>query len=38
MQTWFRSHLASAVAGGLVVAGTFLAFGVTGRRSTSRGR
>jgi putative serine protease PepD len=34
MQTWFRSHLASAVAGGLVVAGTFLAFGVTGRRST----
>jgi S1-C subfamily serine protease len=34
MQTWFRSHLASAVAGGLVVAGTFLVFGVTGRRST----
>ena len=34
MQTWFRSHLASAVAGGLVVAGTFLVLGVTGRRST----
>jgi putative serine protease PepD len=34
MQTWLRSHLASAVAGGLVVAGTFLALGVTGRRST----
>lgn len=34
MPTWFRSHLASAVAGGLVVAGTFLIFGVTGRRST----
>src|SRR5438477_4823588 len=34
MQIWFRSHLASAVAGGLVVAGTFLLFGVTGRRST----
>jgi S1-C subfamily serine protease len=34
MQSWFRSHLASAVAGGLVVAGTFLVLGVTGRRST----
>ena len=34
MQTWFRSHLASAVVGGLVVAGAFLVFGVTGRRST----
>jgi putative serine protease PepD len=34
MQTWLRSHLASAIAGGLVVAGTFLLFGVTGRRST----
>lgn len=34
MQTWFRSHLASAVTGGLVVAGTFLVLGVTGRRST----
>jgi putative serine protease PepD len=34
MQTWLRSHLVSAVAGGLVVAGTFLAVGVTGRRST----
>jgi putative serine protease PepD len=34
MQTWSRSHLASAVAGGLVVAGTFLVLGVTGRRST----
>jgi S1-C subfamily serine protease len=34
MQTWLRSHLVSAVAGGLVVAGTFLLLGVTGRRST----
>jgi putative serine protease PepD len=34
MHNWFRSHLASAVAGGLVVAGTFLVLGVTGRRST----
>jgi putative serine protease PepD len=34
MQTWLRSHLASAVVGGLVVAGTFLALGVTGPRST----
>jgi S1-C subfamily serine protease len=34
MQTWLRSHLASAVAGGLVVAGAFLVLGVTGRRST----
>lgn len=34
MQMWLRSHLASAVAGGLVVAGTFLVLGVTGRRST----
>jgi putative serine protease PepD len=34
MQTQFRSHLAAAVAGGLVAAGTFLVLGVTGRRST----
>ena len=34
MQTWLRSHLVSAIAGGLVVAGTFLLLGVTGRRST----
>lgn len=34
MQAWFRSHLASAIAGGLVVAGTFLVLGVTGRRTT----
>jgi putative serine protease PepD len=34
MPSWSRSHLVSAVAGGLVVAGTFLVFGVTGRRST----
>jgi S1-C subfamily serine protease len=34
MQAFIRSHLTSAVAGGLVVAGTFLALGVTGRRST----
>jgi S1-C subfamily serine protease len=34
MQIRFGSHLAAAVVGGLVVAGTFLAFGVTGRRST----
>jgi S1-C subfamily serine protease len=29
-----RSHLASAVVGGLVVAGAFLALGITGRRTT----
>jgi S1-C subfamily serine protease len=34
MQRWFRSHLAAAVVGGLVVAGTFLALGLTGWRST----
>jgi S1-C subfamily serine protease len=34
MQSGLRWHLVSAVAGGLVVAGTFLVFGVTGRRST----
>lgn len=34
MQTWLRSHLASAIAGGVVVAVTFLVLGVTGPRST----
>jgi S1-C subfamily serine protease len=34
MKRLIRSHFASAVAGGLVVAGAFLALGVTGRRST----
>lgn len=34
MQTRFRSHLAAAVVGGVVVAGAFLAFGMAGRRST----
>jgi S1-C subfamily serine protease len=34
MQSLIRSHLASAVAGGLIVAGTFLLLGVTGRRTT----
>ena len=34
MRALLRSHLASAVVGGLVVAGTFLALGVTGHRTT----
>lgn len=34
MHSWIRSHLISAIAGGLVVAGTLLVLGVTGRRST----
>jgi S1-C subfamily serine protease len=34
MRHLLRSHFASAVAGGLVVAGVFLALGVTGRRTT----
>lgn len=34
MKVLLRSHLASAVVGGLVVAGAFLALGVTGRRTT----
>ena len=34
MSALIRSHLASAVVGGLVVAGAFLALGVTGRRTT----
>jgi S1-C subfamily serine protease len=34
MRPLLRSHLASAVVGGLVVAGAFLALGITGRRTT----
>jgi S1-C subfamily serine protease len=34
MKTLFRSHFAAAVAGGLIVAGTFVALGVMGRRNT----
>ena len=34
MKALVRSHFAAAVVGGLVVAGTFLALGVTGRRTT----
>jgi S1-C subfamily serine protease len=34
MSRLLRSHFASAVAGGLVVAGVFLGLGVTGRRTT----
>jgi S1-C subfamily serine protease len=34
MRSLLRSHIVSAIAGGLVVAGTFLALGVTGRRTT----
>jgi S1-C subfamily serine protease len=34
MRALLRSHLASAVVGGLVVAGVFLALGITGRRTT----
>jgi S1-C subfamily serine protease len=34
MKALFRSHFAASVAGGLVVAGAFLALGVTGHRST----
>jgi S1-C subfamily serine protease len=34
MRALLRSHLFSAVVGGLVVAGTFLAVGVTGHRTT----
>jgi S1-C subfamily serine protease len=34
MKTLLRSHFAASVAGGLVVAGAFLALGVTGRRTT----
>ena len=34
MQTRFGSHLAAAIVGGLVVAGTFLVLGITGRRTT----
>jgi S1-C subfamily serine protease len=34
MKAFLRSHLLSAVLGGLVVAGAFLVLGVTGRRTT----
>ncbi|TML98646.1 MAG: serine protease, partial [Actinobacteria bacterium] len=34
MSALLRSHVVSAVVGGLVVAGTFLALGVTGHRTT----
>jgi S1-C subfamily serine protease len=34
MKSLIRSHFASAVIGGLVVAGAFLALGITGRRTT----
>src|SRR5437899_2011111 len=34
MRALLRSHLASAIVGGLVVAGVLLALGITGRRST----
>ncbi len=34
MKPLLRSHLASALVGGLVVAGAFLALGITGRRTT----
>jgi S1-C subfamily serine protease len=34
MKAWVKSHLAASLLGGLVVAGGFLALGVTGRRST----
>jgi hypothetical protein len=34
MKTLIRSQLAPAVVGGLVVAGTFLALGITGHRTT----
>jgi S1-C subfamily serine protease len=35
MRTLLRSHFAAAVIGGLVVAGAFLAFGITGHETTS---
>jgi S1-C subfamily serine protease len=34
MKTLIRSHFASSVLGGVVVAGAFLALGITGRRTT----
>jgi S1-C subfamily serine protease len=34
MKVWVKSHFAASLLGGLVVAGGFLALGVTGRRST----
>jgi S1-C subfamily serine protease len=34
MRALLRSHVASAIVGGLVVAGVFLALGITGRRTT----
>ena len=34
MKSQFRSQLVAAVLGGLVVAGAFLALGITGRRTT----